>query len=209
MAKVKRLLYQLEQNYSCDFSNLFTATEREKFNAEVREIGKVFVDTDNRGILTLRSPCTVIVHRGYRWDGCSPKFNFLWLDLFWVGTPDGLIIGSERPKEGPDEAKHIPITHERVTHLASVVHDVLGYLWGDPEMPKIFRAQGKDLWFSPSRRRRDLLFLELLRRNKHTLRWVYYAATTLLGPFYDLIFGESSIDKKNTSSLDFEIQDTD
>ena len=196
MAAIKKLLYQLEQDYSCDFSKLFTATECKKFDEDVGEDGKVFVDTDGREVLTLKSPCTIIVHRGYRWDGCSPKFNFLWLDLFWVGTPDGLIIGSERPKEEPDEAKHIPITHERVTHLASVVHDVLGYCKKDPKMPEIFKAQGKDLWFSPSRRRRDLLFLDLLSRKKHTLRWVYYAATVLFGPFYNFIFGTSSTDKK-------------
>ena len=204
MTITKKLLYQLEQDYSYNFSDLFSPIERNEFDEDIGENGKVFADTEGRKVLTLKSPCTITVHRGYRWDGCSPKFNFLWLDLFWVGTPDGLIIGSDRPKEGPDEAKHIPITHERVTHLASVIHDALGYCKRDPEMPELFKAQGKDLWFSPGRRRRDLLFLEHLRRKQHTLRYVYYAATVLFGPFYDLIFGQSSSDKKTAASLNSE-----
>lgn len=195
MANTKKLLYQLEQDYSCEFSKVFKPEECARFDEEVGKEGKTLSDTDGREILTLKAPCTIIVHRGYRWDGCSPKFNFLWLDLFWVGTPDGLMIGSERPRQGPDEAKHIPITHERVTHLASVVHDVLGYCKNKAEMPELFKAVDRDLWFSPSRRRRDLLFLELLKRKNHTLRWIYYLATVLLGPFYDLILGKSPNEK--------------
>lgn len=190
----KKLLYQLKQDYSCNFSNFFSPAERKEFDEDVGGMGKVFEDTEGRKVLTLKPPCTITVHQGYRWDGCSPKFNFLWLDLFWVGTPDGLIIGSDHPREGPDEARHIPIARERVTHLASLVHDALGYCKRDPKMPELFKAQGKDLWFSPGRRRRDLLFLELLRRKQHTLRHIYYVATALFGPFYDLVFGQSSSD---------------
>lgn len=188
----KKLLCQLRQDYSCEFKNLFSEEERKRFDSSVGDQGVVFHDTDGRSILTLKSPCTIVVHRGYRWDGCSPKFNLLWLDLFWIGTPDGLIIGSERPLQGPDQARHIPIDQERVTHLGSAVHDVLGYCKRDPRMPELFRAQGRDLWLSPGRLRRDRLFLELLRRKKHNLRHLYYLATALLGPVYDLIFGMSS-----------------
>ena len=198
MPTTKKLLYQLEQDYSCNFSNLFTPEERDRFNREVGTNGIVFSDTDNRKVLTLMSPCTIIVHRGYRWDGCSPKWNFLWLDLFWIGIPDGLIIGSERPQEEPDDARHIPITQERVTHLASVVHDVLGYCKKDPEMPTLFKAEDTDLWLSSSRQRRDLLFLDLLRRKEHKLRWVYYIATVVFGPLFDLIFGKSSTHNINS-----------
>lgn len=46
-------------------------------------------------------------YKGYAWDGCSPKGNFI--DLTW-GTPDGrLDFSTERP----------------ITFFASMIHDVL------------------------------------------------------------------------------------
>jgi hypothetical protein len=196
----KKLLCQLAHNLTCRFDNVFTRQEEEAFNAAVGESGVVFHDSDGRGVLTLAAPCTIVVHRGYRWDGCSPKVNLLGLDLLWIGTPDGLIIGSERPEGGPDLIQDIPIAQERVTHLASAVHDVLGYCKRDPRMPELFRASGRDLWLSPGRRRRDWLFLELLRRRGHTLRHLYYSVTVLLGPLYDLVCGMSSTDGATTGA---------
>ncbi|MGK7912802.1 MAG: hypothetical protein AB4050_15215 [Synechococcus sp.] len=193
MKKIKKLRYQLEHDYHCDFSKLFKPDERELFNSQVGAMGISFHDTEGRLILTLKSPCTIIVHRGYRWDGCSPKFNFLWLDLFWIGTPDGLIIGSERPEEGHDQLRDIPITNERVTSLASMVHDVLGYCKKEGEMPDLFKAQAREYWWTPSRLRRDYLFFDLLRRKNFRLSRLYYLATISFGPIYDLIFGMSSV----------------
>lgn len=178
---VKKLLYQLEQDYWCDFSGVFSPTDEQQFNNAVGANGISFLDDECYTVLTFRSPCTIVVHKGYRWDGCSPKYNIL--DLFWVGTPDGSIVGSDRPE--------IPITHERVTHLASVVHDVLGYCKRKPGMPELFSAHGRDLWCSPGRRNRDWLFLQLLERKQHALRCFYYFAVILFGPLHDLMFGQS------------------
>jgi len=48
----------------------------------------------------------ITIRTGYAWDGCSPKYDVL--GLFVIGTPDG------RMHEG-----------KRITHDASLVHDVL------------------------------------------------------------------------------------
>src|SRR5687767_14262930 len=45
--------------------------------------------------------------RGYAWDGCSPKVNFL--DFLW-GTPDGKLDYR---------------TEKSITYYASMIHDVL------------------------------------------------------------------------------------
>jgi len=49
---------------------------------------------------------TIIIPKGYAWDGCTPKFTFL--DLVF-GTPDGAIGKHGKPK----------------TYYASMVHDAL------------------------------------------------------------------------------------
>ena len=59
---------------------------------------------------------TIIVPKGYAWDGCTPKYSFL--DLFVLGTPDGIIdIDTCKPK----------------TYYASLIHDALYqyYRWHD------------------------------------------------------------------------------
>lgn len=192
--KVKKLLYQLEQDLTCSLQGFFSKEELTEFDQEVGD-GLRFTDTDGRLVARMMQPATITVARGYRWDGCSPKLNVL--DLFWMGTPDGAIIGSERPTDSGDEDKHIPISHERVTHVASAVHDVLGYCKYEPHMPSLFRAaDGKpDLWFSRGRHNRDRLFLKLLRKRDFQLGWLYYAAVCLLGPLHDLIRGARSNEK--------------
>lgn len=198
--KIKKLLYQLEQDLACSFDGIFTPSECEQFDREVGD-GISLLDTQGRKVVTFQKPRTIIVARGYRWDGCSPKLHCI--DLFWVGTPDGIIIGSERPFTGPDQDRDIPITHERVTHLASVVHDVLGYCKYDTSMPSLFRAPNKpqlELWGSNGRRNRDHLFFELLKRKDHwiVLAWIYYTSVRILGPLYDLFFGITSGEQGNS-----------
>lgn len=194
--KIKKLLYQLKEDLPCSIHGIFPKTECDQFDREVGD-GIILNDSDGRKVVTFQRPGMIIVARGYRWDGCSPKFNVL--DLFWIGTPDGVIIGSERPESGPDEYRHIPITHERVTQLASAVHDVLGYCKCDPSMPSLFRAQKdqRDLWNSYGRRNRDRLFFELLKQKDHhpLLRSIYYASIRLLGPVYDFLLGVRSTGK--------------
>lgn len=190
-SRVKKLLYQLEDSVACSIDGVFTKEECDQFD---REIGKevTLYDTDGRPVVSFRVPRTIIVSKGYRWDGCSPKFNIF--DLFWVGTPDGLIIGSERPRECEDRLSSLPITHERVTHLASCVHDVLGYCKYDKAMPTLFRAiEGKkDLWQTYGRRNRDRLFFELLKRKEHKLGRIYFMAVSIFGPLHDLLLGTHS-----------------
>ncbi len=204
---MKKLLCQLKEDYSCDFSELLQPEMINQFQKEVLE-ERIFCDTDGFKVMTILPTCQIIVHKGYRWDGCSPKFNIL--DMVWIGTPDGMVIGSDRRLDqhnqsltNPDalmsktcqlgQDLNSPITQERITHLASAVHDALGYCKRDPNMPTIFRApEGRDLWFSPGRQNRDLLFFNLLVQKKFSLSYLYYLATRLLGPLYDLLLGKSS-----------------
>jgi hypothetical protein len=51
----------------------------------------------------------MVINAGYAWNGCNPSLSVL--DLFWIGTPEGIV--------GPDTAGK-PITYQ-----ASLVHDVL------------------------------------------------------------------------------------
>ena len=188
----KKLLYQLDNDLRCSLQGFFSQRDCDAFDHEVGK-GKGLLDSDGREVVRFEPPSTIIVCRGYRWDGCSPKLNVL--DLFWIGTPDGCIIGSERPRDRKDEPTDIPISQERITHIASAVHDVLGYCKYDNAMPALFRAPPKpqrDLWFTDGRRNRDRLFLELLKLKKHRLRWVYYTFVCLLGPLYDLVSGVES-----------------
>jgi hypothetical protein len=187
---MKKLLYQLEQDYPCDFSLFFDPETISQFKAEVTE-DRIFYDSDHRIVMTIKPSCQIVVRKGYRWDGCSPKFNIL--NLFWVGTPDGLVIGSEREVDQKGIDVDIPIGSERITHKASAVHDVLGYCKRDPKMPSIFKAYGSDLWLSPGRRARDTLFLKILKEKRFSPRFIYYGVTALLGPFFDAIFGASSV----------------
>ena len=197
----KKLLYQLEQDLYCSIEGVFSSEECDQFDREVGEHGIHLVDTDGRKVVSFQRPRTIIVSRGYKWDGCSPKFHVL--DLFWFGTPDGIIIGSDRPIMEPDQDKHIPITHERITHLASVVHDVLGYCKSDDNMPTLFLATTRpELWKSPGRRNRDRLFCHMLKAKGHQLWWLYYGSVYLLGPLYDVIprLGYKNIPKALTVS---------
>ncbi len=68
-----------------------------------RAFEKEFLKIDNDGTITLLAS----QEKGYAWDGCSPKINFL--DITW-GTPDGLLdTKTLKPK----------------TYFASMIHDIL------------------------------------------------------------------------------------
>ncbi len=101
--KPKKLLYQLEHDLTVRLDKdpckgIFDDRDLKDFNEDIGVEGKKLTDTECRLVVSFRQPSTIIVAKGYRWDGCSPKFHFL--DLFWFGTPDGIIVGSERPKWG-------------------------------------------------------------------------------------------------------------
>lgn len=64
-----------------------------------------WIEISETGLITCT--CSNPSERGYAWDGCSPKRNFL--DITW-GTPDGkLDFETEKP----------------ITYYASLFHDVL------------------------------------------------------------------------------------
>lgn len=192
--KPKKLLYQLQHNLAINlgkepYKRIFNAQDLDELNQDIGVDGKQLTDRDGRLVVSFKQPNTIVVAKGYRWDGCSPKFHIL--DLFWIGTPDGIIIGSERPLCRPDEDRDIPIIHERVTHKASCVHDVLGYCKYDQDMPRLFRADTslgrQESAKSYGRRNRDKLFREMLRHQDHSLWRVYWLAVSTLGTLFNLI----------------------
>lgn len=188
---MKKLLYQLANDYSCNLGRFFDQATRDRFREEVPE-PRTFLDSDGKKVLTLLPDMTAIVHKGYRWDGCSPKFSIF--DLFWIGTPDGVIVGSDRRTDAQGNELDPPIASERITHKASAIHDVLGYCKRDPQMPSLFRSpEGQDLWLTSGRVARDKVFLEILLEKEFFFAPVYHAATTWLGPFYDLFLGQTSV----------------
>lgn len=88
---------------------------------------------DTTGVLRATLDCaskSIIVERGYAWDGCSPKWVFL--DLI-VGTPDGAIN---------------PNTGKTKTYYGSLVHDVIYQFLDDPQM--IFDRKDADKIFYES-----------------------------------------------------------
>lgn len=99
---------------------------------------------------------TITVKKDYAWDGCSPKICVL--DLFWLGTPDG-VINENKP----------------VTYYASLVHDALGQFSQRDNMPF-------------NRQERDLIFLEMLEEKKFFFSWLYYIAVAIFGVLYSHLF---------------------
>ncbi len=66
-----------------------------------------FRDSRGQRRLTVHGDGRAVIHRGYAWDGCTPKFQFL--DLL-LGTPDGVThTRTQKPK----------------CYYASLVHDAL------------------------------------------------------------------------------------
>lgn len=205
--KAKKLLYQLEHDLTINldkppYKGIFDDSCLKRFNQDIGVEGKKLTDTDCRLVVSFQQPSTIIVAKGYRWDGCSPKFHFL--DLFWFGTPDGVIVGSERPRNRPDEDRDIPITHERVTHQASCVHDVLGYCKYDEKMPHLFRADAKlgkpESKNSLGRLSRDKLFREMLKMKGHSLWRPYYWVVSSLGSLFNHISCLNSANQPKSES---------
>ena len=162
-----RWLFNLKEDYRCPLSRYLDQKSLDILKREVRQdidfwdAGRVWARITTQGEL--------VVLAGYSWDGNSPKINIL--DLFWLGTPDGIInIKTEKP----------------ITHHASLVHDVLGQFKNDPQMPSVFRSNPVDLWASPGKLGRDTLYLKMLQKEGFALSWVYFLAVFLLGPLYSI-----------------------
>jgi hypothetical protein len=68
-----------------------------------RAFEEEFLRIEDNGKITIKAN----PQRGYAWDGCSPKKNFI--DIIW-GTPDG---------------RFDLITEKQITYFASMIHDAL------------------------------------------------------------------------------------
>ena len=109
--------------------------------------------------LTISTDGTITVKKDYAWDGCSPKLLKI-LDIFWLGTPDGLIdIKTGKP----------------ATYYASLVHDALG---------QFAKKEPEKMPFN--RKERDLMFKEMLEG--FALKWFYYLAVRIFGGLYSIFF---------------------
>jgi len=79
-----------------------------KTNITGRVFSNDWLEISEDGTIVVKGSNKVKAHwRGYAWDGCSPKINFM--DITW-GTPDGRLD---------------PNTEKPITYYASMFHDVL------------------------------------------------------------------------------------
>jgi hypothetical protein len=147
-----RWLYKLKEDFSYKSELTICWLKDSKFCDRLE-----FYDEKNKLRLVITKDGTITVKKDYAWDGCSPKLSVL--DLFWIGTPDG-IIDSE--------------TGFSVTYFSSLVHDALGQFAKEETMPF-------------DRQKRDLIFYEMLEGFK--LRQVYYWAVRIFGSFYSAVVG--------------------
>jgi hypothetical protein len=163
-------LFKLDEDYICDLnqSNLMNKDDLEQLKSELSK-GEIFCAKNSSiPLMEITQDAKIIIFKGYSWDGNSPKINVL--DLFWVGTPDGLM-------------KH----NKPITYFASLVHDILGQFKFSPKLPSKFRSdRSPDLWFSRGRRGRDGLYFNILKSEGFLWRHVYYLAVALAGPLYDV-----------------------
>jgi len=162
-------LYKLEEDYRCDLSLYISEDELVRFKNEVQQ-DRDFCDRGDPPTLRLRitKEGEIIVFQGYSWDGNSPKINVF--DLFWFGTPDGLMTNNKP-----------------IAYYPSLIHDVLGQFKRYPQMPAKFRSDKKyDLWLSQGRRGRDGLYFSMLKQKGFIWRHLYYLAVFLFGPLNEL-----------------------
>lgn len=161
-------LFRLEEDYECDLRHYISAEDLNQLKSEIRK-DVYFLESSGSAKARLRitKDGDIFVFKGYSWDGNSPKINFL--DLFWLGTPDG-IVSNNKP----------------ITYYASLIHDILGQFKRHPEMPSKFRAAtSPELWLSKGRIGRDGLYFSMLKQQNFLFRHLYFLAVALAGPLYD------------------------
>jgi len=89
--------------------------------------GRALLDRAGVRRLELHPDGSIIILKGYAWDGCTPKFN---VSDILVGTPDGVPhVRTQRPK----------------TYYASLVHDAL-YQFLPENGDILSRADADDLF---------------------------------------------------------------
>jgi len=136
---MSRYVFKLEKNFEYTCKNIKSVVDLE------------FKDKKGNLWLTITKSGQLKIKKDYSWDGCSIKINIF--DLFWIGTPDGLI-----------DTK----TGKPITYYASMVHDSL--------------YQFKHNLNNPfTRKEIDIIFLDILKEAKFKLRYIYYAIVRLVG----------------------------
>lgn len=99
---------------------LYTLKDTERFDTGISLKNKLPKPTISFGTkgwwLMINDNGSLIVNKGYSWDGCSPKFKIMGKIY---GVPDGPLDKKGRPK----------------TWRASLFHDVLCQYQDDPRMP--------------------------------------------------------------------------
>lgn len=103
----ENLVYILDRDYECKSSILDVA------------YGNDWMSIGPKG--------QVRVKKGYAWNGCSPKINFM--DMI-IGTPEGAVN---------------PVTGKPKTYYASMIHDAL-YQFSKDLKDRIRRKQADDLF---------------------------------------------------------------
>lgn len=111
-----------------------------------REFINEWVTLDEYGLMKVK--------KGYAWDGCSPKVNFIDLTL---GTPDGKTIEHKNGKFRP------------ITYYGSLGHDVI--------------YQFKDI-IPITRKEADEEFYSKLLEVDFSFSWLYYKVVRCFGWVY-------------------------
>lgn len=138
----------------------FVTTERINFETGITigfkvepggDIYKAIKDKNGKTLALIMYNGGILVHPGYAWDGCSPKWAPL--DLFYLGTPDGRAINGEQILKYP-----------------SCLHDILY------QASKIFHDNG---WEFITRKQADQVFHQEMKRVGFKLHWLWYGAVRL------------------------------
>lgn len=137
-------IYTLEQDYSWESGHKIPQ------DLVFRDLKK------NKVRMIIEKSGRITIKKNYSWDGCTPKFSIL--DLFLVGTPDGIRAGREmKPK----------------TYYASLVHDALYQFIPDMDDKTLITRDDADNFF-----------YTMLEESDFALRKLYWLAVHLFGGFF-------------------------
>ncbi len=110
-----------------------------------------WMDKNGQLWISIEKDGTIDILQGYSWNGCSPNISIC--DLFWVGTPDGVIdVTIGKP----------------VAYYASMIHDALYQMLYYKVCPY-------------TRKQADKIFYNELKKRKFKLAGLYWLAVRMLG----------------------------
>ena len=76
----------------------------------------------------------IYVKKGYAWNGCSPKINFL--DMI-IGTPEGEI----NPETGKPKTYYASLIHDALYQFSEDLKDKIGRRQADKEFHDMLKAE--------------------------------------------------------------------